>query len=96
MAIRDLKQTHTFVDLEVPRALFEHVEARLKEAGYEHAFEYDEEDHPGKDRPRVVRIDMHGIALIPGQIEPMGELPWNKGKNPLLWTPTPGKVDPLP
>lgn len=47
-----LTQTHTVVLLEVPPELYEHVAAKLKEAGYGHAF--------GEGG----MIDMSGIALI--------------------------------
>lgn len=50
MRITDLRQTHTFATLEVSQAVFDEVEKKLREAGYDHAFVDG-------------LIDMHGIAL---------------------------------
>lgn len=43
--------THTFATLEVPAAAFDFIAAKLKEAGYEHAFVDG-------------ALDMHGIGLV--------------------------------
>jgi hypothetical protein len=46
--------SHTYVLFEVSPAVYEEIERRLREAGYEHAFNDQGE------------IDMHGIALVKG------------------------------
>lgn len=45
--------THTYALLEVSRPAYEEIQAKLIEAGYDHAINKDGE------------IDMHGIALVP-------------------------------
>jgi len=50
MRVTDLRQTHTFATLEVSQAVFDEIEKKLREAGYDHAFVDG-------------LIDMHGIAL---------------------------------
>lgn len=55
------RTTHTTARLEVSRAFFEDVKARLRDAGYDHAFLQDGS------------IDMTGIAIAPVEDEP--ELP---------------------
>lgn len=58
-----LKQTHTHVLLELSPLAFDEIAAKLKAAGYDHAFS---EEEPGK-----LKIDMQGIAVLadasPGQ-----------------------------
>lgn len=54
MAIKNLRQTHTFVTLEVQPEFFAEVAANLKDAGYDHVFDDD-----------GMTIDMAGIALTP-------------------------------
>ena len=53
-----IRQTHTFSVLNVPPEVYNDIRARLKGAGYEHAFL---PDGDGQDEV----IDMHGIALAP-------------------------------
>lgn len=50
----NLRQTHTFAVLELSEAAFKEIHAKLREAGYDHAFIQEDE--------RLV-IDMHGIAV---------------------------------
>lgn len=57
MKISDLKQTHTFVTLPVSEFTFNEIRRELKEANYEHTFDYD-------SFGEVVAIDMTGIALV--------------------------------
>lgn len=49
-----MKQTHTYVILEISHAAYEEIAEKLREAGYAHAFH--------ETGGRVV-IDMHGIAV---------------------------------
>lgn len=65
---KPIRQTHTFVTLEVPSSLFDHVFRELEEAGYDHAF-----IDSGENR----LIDMNGIALKrdPDQVFPNIEAP---------------------
>lgn len=53
----DMRQTHTYVTLDIPREFFELVRQRMDDAGYDHLLI---KEADGK----VVRIDMHGIALV--------------------------------
>ena len=46
-----LRQTHTYVELELSPAAYDEITAKLREAGYDHAFMDDGE------------IDMHGLAV---------------------------------
>jgi hypothetical protein len=46
--------THTYAILEISKAAYDEIRAKLKAAGYGHVFDQDE----GKEV-----IDMHGIAL---------------------------------
>lgn len=48
-----IRQTHTYVTLDVSPEFFHEVAVKLKAAGYNHAF-----SHDGRE------IDMHGIALV--------------------------------
>jgi hypothetical protein len=50
-----IRQTRTYVTLEVPPLFWQFVKRKLEEAGYNHAIMEDGE------------IDMHGIALTPNQ-----------------------------
>lgn len=59
-----LKSTHTFVELEVSEAAYEEIAAKLREAGYTHAF-------VGVDADRLA-IDMDGIALVKAQPDKRG------------------------
>lgn len=47
-----IRQTHTYVELELSKAAYDEIAARLHDAGYEHAFQLDGV------------IDMHGIAVV--------------------------------
>lgn len=49
--------THTYAELEVSRATYDEIAAKLREAGYDHAFMPER----GRHEPT---IDMHGIGLI--------------------------------
>ena len=49
-----LRTTYTFVELEVSSAVYDEIAAKLREAGYDHAFI---EGANGA-------IDMHGIGLV--------------------------------
>jgi hypothetical protein len=49
--------TYTYVLLEVSKAVYDEIAAKLTQAGYHHAFGSEGE------------IDMHGIALIPSTSE---------------------------
>lgn len=51
-----IRQTHTFVVLELSPAAYNEIETKLKEASYDHCFVKQDE--------RTV-IDMHGIAVAP-------------------------------
>lgn len=55
MGISRLRQTHTFVKLELSRAAYGEIREKLLAAGYEHAFQ--DIGKPGE------LIDMHGIAV---------------------------------
>lgn len=48
--------THTYVVLEISNAAFHEINLKLRSAGYESAFHYDQ------DKEELV-IDMHGIAV---------------------------------
>lgn len=52
-----LRQTRTYATLAVSKAAFEEIAAKLREAGYGHAFSHGDEGEG-------VVIDMHGIGLI--------------------------------
>lgn len=47
-----LRQTHTYVELEISKAAYDEIAGKLKAAGYDHVFMEDG------------AIDMHGLALI--------------------------------
>lgn len=47
----NLNVTHTFVELELSRAAYDEIAAKLREAGYDHAFMEDG------------AIDMHGMGI---------------------------------
>lgn len=54
--------------------------------GYQAAWDFATDDADPRDRrPRCIRTGP-GLSSLP-----MGERPWNRGLNPLLWTPTPGR-----
>lgn len=50
----NLRQTHTFVELELSPVAYDEVFHKMNAAGYQHAFESGEGSHI---------IDMHGIAI---------------------------------
>jgi hypothetical protein len=50
-----IRQTHTYVILELSAPAFDEIKQKLEEAGYQHAFHSD-------SREGIV-IDMHGIAV---------------------------------
>jgi hypothetical protein len=54
MAIRDLRQTHTYAIMEVSKEVHEFIRQELVKAGYQHAIMVKD----GK-----ILLDMHGIAL---------------------------------
>ncbi len=56
MPISDLKQTHTFVTLELSPAAWLEIYTKLKSAGYDHAFLFENGEK---------LIDMYGIAVQP-------------------------------
>lgn len=51
MEIKDLRQTHTYVELGLSKIAYEEISKKLQEAGYDHVFMKDG------------AIDMHGIAV---------------------------------
>ena len=51
----NIRQTHTYAVLEVSHAAFVEIAAKLRQAGYNHAFQPED----GK-----LLIDMNGIALV--------------------------------
>jgi hypothetical protein len=51
-----IRATHTVAELEVSKAVFDEIQAKLEEAGYQHTFSYSEEGG-------VEMIDMTGIGL---------------------------------
>lgn len=56
MAIRDIRQTHTFVELDLSPEAFEEIRRKLADAGYHHCFVDSTDDDS-------LRLDMHGIAV---------------------------------
>lgn len=48
-----IRQTHTYVTMDVPVEFYNYVRKRLLDAGYDHAV--NDEQH---------ELDMHGIALV--------------------------------
>lgn len=54
-----LKQTHTYVELEVSAATYGEIAEKLVEADYNHVFE-----RSGKGIVNRGAIDMHGLALV--------------------------------
>lgn len=50
-----LRSTHTFAELELSPAAYDEIAAKLREAGYDHAFCDRSEGPPA--------IDMHGIGV---------------------------------
>jgi hypothetical protein len=48
----NLRSTHTYVTMEVSPATYAEIEAKFREAGYDHVFDGE-------------AMDMHGIALVP-------------------------------
>jgi len=57
-----MKQTHTYVVLELSKAAVDEISDKLRAAGYDHAF------HDGV-------VDMHGIAV---SYEPKDKHPWKE------------------
>lgn len=53
--MQNLRQTRTYVILEISQAAYDEIKAKLEEAGYQHTF------HESNEHGLV--IDMHGIAL---------------------------------
>jgi hypothetical protein len=53
-----MASTHTYALLEVSKAAFDEIAAKLRAAGYDHAF---------RD---AGEIDMHGLALVVGEAAP--------------------------
>lgn len=51
------RHTYTYAVLEVSKAAYDEIRAKLEAAGYQHAF------HSDSDHPEL--IDMNGIALAP-------------------------------
>ncbi len=51
----ELRQTHTYVILDISSAAYAEIKSLLEKAGYQHVFHRDLED--------VILIDMQGIAL---------------------------------
>jgi hypothetical protein len=49
-----MRVTHTYVTLEISRAAFDEIKAKLEAADYQHAFNQD-----------GTEIDMNGIAVTP-------------------------------
>jgi hypothetical protein len=60
VGIRDIRQTHTYVELELSKAAYDEIATKLMAAGYQHCFPVGYEHSPG-DGP----IDMHGLAVVP-------------------------------
>jgi hypothetical protein len=58
-----LRSTHTFVELEVPAALYDFVARAMIDADYRHVFQGRATPEAGRD---CGPIDMHGIALTRG------------------------------
>jgi hypothetical protein len=56
--------THTFVELEMSAAAYDEIAAKLREAGYDHAFMKDIAGATGKET-----IDLHGIGVTKGAAE---------------------------
>lgn len=56
------RATHTYALLEVSPAVYEEISAKLRAAGYDHAF-HDDEEHGAV-------VDMHGIALVTSKDRP--------------------------
>ncbi|HEX5433537.1 MAG TPA: hypothetical protein VFY05_04815 [Candidatus Angelobacter sp.] len=52
--VTSLRQTHTYVVLEVSDAAYDEIAGKLREAGYDHVFD-------GEGKKCV--MDMHGIAI---------------------------------
>jgi hypothetical protein len=52
-----MRQTHTYVTLDVSRAAFDEIKAKLEAADYSDAFAVD------VNTGEVAEIDMHGLAL---------------------------------
>lgn len=49
-----IKQTHTYVMLELSKAAYDEIAKKLRDAGYDHAFIHDDDG---------CTIDMHGIGV---------------------------------
>lgn len=47
-----MRTTHTYVELALSPASYEEIAKKLREAGYDHAFD-------------GATIDMHGLAVVP-------------------------------
>jgi hypothetical protein len=57
------RTTYTFAELEVSAAAYDEIAAKLREAGYDHAFVPARTEIQGVQTEREPAIDMHGIAL---------------------------------
>lgn len=55
-----IRSTYTFVELEVPKELYDFVVRAMIDADYSHVFDIGVKPEVGKD---CGPIDMHGIAL---------------------------------
>lgn len=56
MRISDLRQTHTFVVMDLSPAAYHEIKSKMEEAGYQHTF-------IERDGGSEILIDMHGIAI---------------------------------
>lgn len=62
-----IRQTHTYAELEVSAAAYDEIAAKLKAAGYDHAF------MSGEDVNGHATIDMHGIGITRMPLDPKEE-----------------------
>ena len=58
-----MRATHTYAVLDVSAAAYDEIAAKLREAGYEHAFLPERTEIEGLQSERGALIDMHGIAI---------------------------------
>ncbi len=56
-----IKQTHTFVELEVSAVAYKEIHDKLKDAGYDHVFTTVSKRG---ERGLHIALDMHGIAIV--------------------------------
>lgn len=61
-----MRQTHTYVTLELSDAAYDEIARKLREASYDHAFNAEGE------------IDMHGLAVVKAKHD-LGILPGDVG-----------------